>query len=142
MALIQPTDTPELWRVEAATETVSGETQINDATGAGNASTVISGAGEVEFMAAAVAAVGTLIRCPRLVRRCCVARFTAMARACCTWCGRIIRARTMIPKPFRRFSFATVRTPAGRWTGLLASRSASARCASTAATPTAAFRRM
>ena len=25
MALIQPTDTPELWRVEAATETVSGE---------------------------------------------------------------------------------------------------------------------
>lgn len=64
MALIQPTDTPELWRVEAATETVSGETQISDATGAGNASTVISGAGEVEFMAAAVAAVGTFDALP------------------------------------------------------------------------------
>ena len=56
--------------------------------------------------------------------------------------ARIMRARTMIPKPFRRFSFATVRTPAGRWTGLLASRSLPARCASTAALTTAAFRRM
>lgn len=56
MPKIQPTDTPILYRVETVVETVTGETPVGALTGAGDTASVITAAGETEYMAAIVAA--------------------------------------------------------------------------------------
>ena len=117
---------PNVASAGSATETVSGDDADKRCDWRGNASTVIRWRfGEVEFMA-------LLWRCWHVRSAACGWYAVVAWRDLQLWRVLAVHgaagsyARTMILKPFRRFSFATVRTPAGRWTGLLASRSASA----------------
>ena len=103
MALIRQRTRPNCGEWEATTRTVGGwdADKRCDWRGHGT-STVISGLA-VGFMAAAVAAVGTFDPLTAAGTPLLRGKDLQLWRGCCTWCGRIIRARTMIPKPFGAF---------------------------------------